>query len=106
MECPLPNRCFGSGPASQSSAAAAVVRVCQQRPATNPTTGPHEFLTVSEAARLLRVSEVTVRRLARRGELPVADAGLAGRRGIELTMSAWGGRGGPGGCAFRANLEK
>ena len=47
--------------------------------ATTPTTGPEEFLTVPEAARLLRVSEQTVRRLARRGELPVVRVGAQWR---------------------------
>jgi excisionase family DNA binding protein len=43
--------------------------------ATSANTELGELLTVAETARLLRVSVVTVRRLARRGELPALRVG-------------------------------
>ena len=47
--------------------------------ATNADSGPAEYLTVAETARLFRVSEVTVRRMARRGELPALRFGAQWR---------------------------
>jgi len=43
--------------------------------ATPTTVRLGELLTVSETARLLRIGEATVRRLARRGELPALRVG-------------------------------
>jgi excisionase family DNA binding protein len=51
---------------------------------------PAEFLTVPEAARLLRVREATVRRLARRGELPALRVGSRWRIPIDSLASAAG----------------
>jgi len=51
----------------------------QARPSRAPDPGGHAYLTVSEAASLLRVSEKTIRRQIACGGLPVCRVGRSVR---------------------------
>ncbi len=53
------------------------VLLIEERSAT--ATQAHEFYTTSELAKLLRVTETTVYRMARRGELPYYTIGRSMR---------------------------
>jgi excisionase family DNA binding protein len=57
---------------------------------TTPNIGPGALLTVDETARMLRISEATVRRLARRGELSAMRVGRQWRIDRESLGTAAG----------------